>query len=179
MTQSAELRDGRHVTVREVGPEDEAVLLEFLERMSPGNLRLRFFTGGSDLRRTARWAAGADGVRHCALLALDESGRVVGHALYVCLGDEPRAEVAVEVADDLHHQGLATVLLIRLARHAEEAGVERFVAQVLPENHDMLAVFADGFASERQSDDGEVHVEYLTSSWRLAEARFGTPAGAP
>ena len=42
-----------------------------------------------------------------------------------------RAEVAVEVADDLHHLGLATLLMIRLAQFAEEHQIPRFFAEVL------------------------------------------------
>jgi hypothetical protein len=58
-----------------------------------------------------------------------------------------RAEVAVEVADDLHHLGLATLLMFRLARFAEEHQIPCFFAEVLPENSDMLVVFRDGFAA--------------------------------
>jgi GNAT superfamily N-acetyltransferase len=173
LSASVELRDGRTVSVRPVGAADEPRILAFLEEMSPGNLRLRFFTGGCDLRRSAQWAADADGRRHYGLLATDPSGRIVGHALYVCLKDATRAEVAVEVADDLHNLGLGTILLSHLARHASAAGVARFVAEVLPENHDMLAVFDEGFDSERRSADGEVHVEFETANWRLPGGRFG------
>jgi hypothetical protein len=38
----------------------------------------------------------------------------------VRLPQAERAEAAVEVADDLHHLGLATLLLIRLTQFAEE-----------------------------------------------------------
>jgi len=178
LSASVELRDGRSVSVRPVGTSDEAKIREFLSRMSPGNIRMRFFTGGCDLRRMARWASEADGIKHYGLLATDAEGRVVGHALYVCLKDPTRAEVAVEVADELHGQGLGTVLISQLARHASAAGVTRFVAEVLPENHEMLAVFSDGFDSERRSADGEVHVEFDTSSWHKPDERFGPHAAA-
>jgi GNAT superfamily N-acetyltransferase len=175
LSASVELRDGRSVSFRPVGTSDEVRIRDFLIGMSPANLRLRFFTGGCDLRRMAPWAAEADGVKHYGLLATNADAQVVGHALYVCLKDPTRAEVAVEVADDLHGQGLGTVLISQLARHASAAGVTRFVAEVLPENHEMLAVFSDGFDSERRAADGEVHVEFDTSSWHMPGERFAGP----
>ena len=97
---------------------------------------------------------------------------MVGHAIYVRLPDSERAEVAVEVADDLHHLGLATLLMIRLAQFAEDRQITRFFAEVLPENRDMLAVFRDGFAAATVTGRDEVQVEFPTGSWRAAHVRF-------
>jgi hypothetical protein len=83
-----------------------------------------------------------------------------------------RAEVAVEVADDFHRLGLATLLIIRLAQLGEERDIASFFAEVLPENLDMLAVFQDGFAAVTVNGRDEVAVEFATSSWRAAHARF-------
>ena len=170
-----QLRDGRRVTLRPVEHADAAAILAFLDHLSEEDRRLRFFTGAANMRGNARWAADADGIEHCGLLAIDRRGRVVGHAMYVRV-DASRAEVAVEVADDFHHLGLATMLVARLARDAAGRGVDRFIAEVLPENRDMLAVFADGFASVRTFADGEVHVEFDTASWELSQERFGDGA---
>jgi hypothetical protein len=56
---------------------------------------------------------------------------VVGHAIYVRVPDSERAEAAVEVADDLHHLGLATLLMIRLAQFAEDRQITCSFAEVL------------------------------------------------
>jgi L-amino acid N-acyltransferase YncA len=133
--------------------------------------RLRFFSGAVDLGSAAHWAAFTSDDRH-GLIALDESGKVVGHAAYVLL-DADRAEVAVEVADHLHGLGLGTLLVERLATLAEQRGVRRFVAEVLCENRAMLDVFKDGFDARVIRHDGpEEKVEFLTSGWRLAHERF-------
>ncbi|MDQ6744585.1 MAG: GNAT family N-acetyltransferase [Actinomycetota bacterium] len=105
-------------------------------------------------------------------MALAAGRGVVGHATYVRLPAADRAEVAVEVADDLHHLGLATLLMIRLARFAEEHQIPRFFAEVLPENRDMLAVFRDGFAAVSAAARDEVDVEFPTANWRAASARL-------
>ncbi len=133
---------------------------------------MRFFTGAANLRAAAHWAAneGADG---SGLLAFDMQGRLLGHAAYARI-DAERAEVAVEVADSMHSLGLGTILLQLLAEHAEQAGVKSFLAEVLPANRAMLAVFREGFDAEVSFEGGTDRVEFPTSAWRLPEKRFPT-----
>jgi GNAT superfamily N-acetyltransferase len=166
------LRNGLTVAVRPVTGDDEASIFEFLSALSPDSRRLRFFSVGIDLRREAHRGAAGDDVDHHGVLALAPARGVVGHAVYVRAGHSERAEVAVEVADDLHHLGLATLLIIRLAQFAEDRQITRFFAEVLPENRDMLAVFRDGFAAVTVNARDEVDVEFPTSSWRAAHAQF-------
>jgi GNAT superfamily N-acetyltransferase len=154
-----QLRDGSTVTVRPASGQDEPALRSFLSGLCPEARRLRFFTGAANIAYAARLAAAAD-PKHRGLIAHDEAGTIVGHATYVQL-DETRAEVAVEVADQLHGRGLGTILIERLAATAEEQGITHFVAEVLPDNHEMLDVFRDGFP---------------TASWRLARERFSAGA---
>jgi len=94
--------------------------------------------------------------------------------MHVTLEDPTRAEVAVEVADHLHGRGLGTILIERLAAVAEQRGITLFIAEVLSENHAMLDVFREGFDGRMIHREGpEKTVEFLTSGWRLARARFG------
>jgi hypothetical protein len=97
---------------------------------------------------------------------------VVGHAVYVRAPQRDRAEVAVLVADELHHLGLATRLLIRLAQCAEHRQITTLFAEVLPQNGDMLAIFRDGFGAVTIKRPDVIEVEFPTSSWRAAHARF-------
>jgi acetyl coenzyme A synthetase (ADP forming)-like protein len=88
-------------------------------------------------------------------------GRVIALASYVRLRDPAVAEVAFLVADEYQRRGIGTRLLEQLARRAGAAGIERFVAMVLPENRQMLRVFeAVGFESTRTLDSGTVEVEF-------------------
>lgn len=115
--------------------------------------------------------AAATNASHYGLVAHDETGALVAHA--ICVGpDETRAEVAIEVADHLHGRGLGTVLIERLAMIAEQHGITHFVAEVLPENRAMLDVFRDGFDAHVAFRDGTDAVEFPTSAWRLARERF-------
>jgi len=166
------LRNRLTVSVRPVTGEDEAAIFAFLVGLSVDSRRLRFFSAAADLRAEAHRGAAGDDADHHGVLAIAPGRGVVGHAIYVRLPDSQRAEVAVGVADDLHHLGLATVLMIRLAQFAEQRQITRFFAEVLPENRDMLAVFRDAFAAVTVSGRDEVEVEFPTSSWRTAHARF-------
>jgi GNAT superfamily N-acetyltransferase len=168
------LRDGPSVTVRTVGQGDEVQLRVFLMDLCANSRRLRFFTGAADVATAAHWAAGTPTGRY-GLLAHDEIGVLVAHAVYVQL-DQTRAEVAVEVADHLHDRGLGTVLLERLCAVAEQRGITQFVAEVLPDNQLMLDVFRDGFDAHVAFHEGTETVEFPTSSWRLARERFGSSA---
>ena len=171
--QLVHLRDGSLVTVRPVRADDEAALRIFLAGLCVEARRLRFFSAATDTVRAAHLAADTS-TGHYGLVAHDESGMIVGHAVYVLL-DPARAEVAVEVADRLHGCGLGTILIERLAIVAERRGITRFVAEVLCENRAMLDVFREGFDARVLHREGpEEKVEFLTSGWRLANQRFGS-----
>ncbi len=165
------LRDRSLVTVRPVNARDEAALGAFLSGLCLEARRLRFFSGGADMTLAAHLVAAA-GPDRFGLVVHDEAGVLVGHAVCIQM-DDGRAEVAVEVADRMHGLGLGTILIERLAAVAEQRGVTRFVAQVLPDNRAMLDVFRDGFDAELSFHDGTEMVEFPTASWRLARERFG------
>jgi acetate---CoA ligase (ADP-forming) len=166
------LRDGSRVAVRPVCEQDEPALRLFLAGLCDQARYLRFFTGGVDVANAARLAASTGPDRY-GLLAHDDAGVLVGHALYIQL-DDTRAEVAVEVADHLHDRGLGTILIERLASVAEDHGITRLIAEVLPQNHAMLDVFRDGFDAHVALRDGSDAVEFATSAWRTARERFPT-----
>ncbi len=166
-----QLRDGSLVTVRALRAGDETALRVFLHGLCAEARRLRFFGGGVDTDWAAHWAADMSGGRF-GLVAHDETGAIVGHAVFIVL-DATHAEVAVEIADHLHGRGLGTLLIERLAMIAEQRGITHFVAEVLCENRAMLDVFREGFDARVVHREGpEERVEFLTSGWRLARERF-------
>jgi GNAT superfamily N-acetyltransferase len=167
----AVLRDGRAIGIRSVGRSDEPALRVFLHRLSDRSRAMRFFSSAANTDVAAAWAAAADGREEVGLIALDGT-RVIAHAMYARVR-ETLAEVAVEVADDYQHAGVATLLLIRLARYASERGVVSFIADVLAENSEMLEVFDDVFgASEVREDLTDIESRFATAGWRRAAERF-------
>jgi len=169
-TELVRMRDGSRVALRAVSAQDEPALRSFLAGLSARARRLRFFSGAVDVTSAAHVTCATDGGRF-GLLAHDETGVLVAHALYIPL-DRTRAEVAVEVADHLHDRGLGTILIERLAAVAERRGITHFVAEVLPENGAMLDVFRDGFDAHVAFHEGTDEVELPTSAWRMASERF-------
>jgi ribosomal protein S18 acetylase RimI-like enzyme len=171
---TATARDGRPVLLRHVAAGDEPALLAFMQALSLGSQRLRFFSACCDLHEAAHWAAGADGSDRIGILATDLDGQILAHAV-CCPFPGSRAEVAVEVSEAHRHQGLATILITRLAAEAEQQGIRFLVAEVLPENREMLAVFGDGFDASHTAAVGEVDIEFPTSAWRLVASRLRPP----
>ncbi len=105
-------------------------------------------------------------------LAADDGERVVAVANYVRLRDRTRAESAFTVADEHQRRGIGTRLLERLAERAAAVGIERFVAEVLADNRDMLRVFeAVGFELTRELESGEIEVEFPIAPTERYESR--------
>lgn len=169
------LRDGSTARVREVRPEDEPHLADFLCALSPESRALRFAGVASDeqLRREARRLANPEPGSSLGLVAtLGGEDRIVGHAEYA-LESLDAAEVAFAVSDDHHGLGLGTVLLGQLAEVASARGIRTFTALCVAHNHGMLRVFREsGFPVRFQAGAGEVTVEFPTEVTEEARERF-------
>ncbi len=157
------LRDGSTLRLRVPTGGDEAMLIDFFNALSPDSRYLRFHGATTIDRSTVAGALETDWSGRGSLLGelagAEGAIRPVALATYVRLHDPRRAEVAFAVADDLHGRGVGTRLLERLAARASAAGIEEFVAEVLPQNHAMLGVFDDaGFETARKLQDGVVEV---------------------
>jgi ribosomal protein S18 acetylase RimI-like enzyme len=89
---------------------------------------------------------------------VNESGKdtIVGGARYI-VTHPGTAELAFAVVDEYQGQGIGTTLLRHLIVIARGSGLAQLVAEVLPENAPMLAMFRKwGFTSE--TSGGAVHV---------------------
>src|SRR6266545_1900652 len=149
------LRDGSTLRLRPPTESDAQAVVDFFAALSPESRYLRFH-GTTDVdARAAESFLHTDWDERGSLLGELAGEGVVALATFVRLRDPHRAEVAFAVADRLQGRGIGTRLLERLAAHAARAGIEEFVAQVLPQNRAMQGVFADaGFAVRRKREDG-------------------------
>ena len=160
------LREGSTAQVRPATPADAPAVRLLLRGLSDRSRWLRFFSAFPDLATAARWATEVDNDRRYGLVAtVDGHGQIVGHAGMERESDRPeRAEVALEIADAMQGKGLGTVLLCQLAEAANELGIQVMVAEVLPENRQMLGVFRDcGYPVKVHSLPGVELVELRTS----------------
>ena len=168
------LRDGSTLRLRAPRAADRDALLAFFAGLSPESLHGRFHGLPTVDAHLVEPFLAPDWEEHGDLIAtLGADGRrVVAHAGWARLRDVSRAEVAFAVDDAHQGRGVGTRLLEQLADTAASAGVEEFVAEVLPENRAMLGVFqAAGFEVTRTLAAGEVEVRFpiaATETYRAA-----------
>jgi acetyl coenzyme A synthetase (ADP forming)-like protein len=168
------LRDGTTVHVRPARPEDAPGLRKLFERLSEESRYLRFFSAAVDVALVVHWASEIDQRRDGLVAVTGPRERIIGHAGWEREADRPeRAEVALVIDDEFQGRGLGTILLGQLVESARARGVELFVAEVLPGNHQMIQVFRDsGFEVRTRSLPGVLLVEIPTSLTPDALRRF-------
>lgn len=156
------LSDGTTVHLRQITPQDGDAVVAMHSRFSERTRYLRYFSPypripARDLHRFVN----VDHVdREAFVVAAGE--RLVAVGRYERLGEQAvDAEVAFVVEDAYQGRGVGSVLLEHLAAAAAEAGITRFVAEVLPENGAMLRVFTDaGYEVTRRYADGVVTLTF-------------------
>lgn len=156
------LSDGTTVRLRQITPQDADAVVAMHSRFSERTRYLRYFSPypripARDLHRFVN----VDHVdREAFVVAAGD--RLIAVGRYERLGAQAReAEVAFVVEDAYQGRGVGSVLLEYLAAAAAEAGISRFVAEVLPENGAMLRVFTDaGYEVTRRYADGVVTMTF-------------------
>jgi acyl-CoA synthetase (NDP forming)/RimJ/RimL family protein N-acetyltransferase len=154
------LRDGKTAHIRPIQPEDAELLVDFYSRVSDESKYYRFFSPMPHLseRDVTRFTQ-VDYVDRVALV-LTSAGKMIAVGRYDTV--EPgRAEVAFLVEDGHQGRGIGQLLLEHLAQAGRERGVERVVAEVLPDNQAMLHTFkAAGYRVASQYDEGVIELEF-------------------
>lgn len=159
------LRDGHTAHLRPIRPDDRERLIVFYDQVSDQSKYYRFFApmpklSDKDLDRFTN----VDYRRRVAFV-VTVAEQIIGVGRYDAI-DDPHvapgdAEVAFLVMDKHHGRGVAQLLLEHLAQAGRECGIERFVAEVLPENIKMLGVFRDaGYQLSGGFDDGVMHYHF-------------------
>ena len=162
------LRDGRTLRLRPPGRDDADSLLGFFGSLSERSRYLRFHGFPSLGPQLVEPLLEPDWIERGSLLgalSTDAGEEIVAVASYVRLRDPAIAEAAFAVADAHQRRGIGTRLLERLADRASEVGIERFVAEVMSDNREMLGVFeAVGFELARELEGGELEVQFPIAS---------------
>jgi len=167
------LRHGRHARIRPIVAADREALAQAFNRLSPRSRYLRFHRQVSELSGAELAAlAAVDQDTHVAwgAVAIDEPGRPgVGAARFLRLPDDPTtAEVHVAVVDDWQGMGLGRILLQTVLLAAVEAGVERLVAKILPDNEPAIRMFCALGAETVEQVDGSLRLVIpVTNSRRM------------
>jgi acetyltransferase len=140
LAQALETR-GRGFLIRPIRPEDAAAHQRLFSRLTPEDVRFRFFstiralTAEQIVRMTE-----VDYGREMALIAVDQaSGETVGVARLVRSDtDGNDGEFAVLVENEAKGLGLGSALMRQLIAWARAEGVAEIIGQVLADNHPML-----------------------------------------
>lgn len=133
------------VIVRPIRPEDEQLYALFFSRMSPEDVRMRFFTAKPDLsfKFLARMTQ-IDYAREMAFVAVAAgSGELLGVARLVADPDYTRAEYGVMVRSDLKAKGLGWLLMQHLIAYARSEKLEELYGEVLASNATMLKMCSE------------------------------------
>ena len=167
------LPEGTTLRLRAATRDDAAGLLAFVERLSSESRYFRFHGLPPVGPRLVEPFLDPDWDERGALvgtLASDAGERIVALGTWSRLRDRSTAEAAFAVDDEFQGHGIGTRLVEQLAGLAAKAGIERFVAEVLPTNLSMLRVFEHvGFAVTRELESGVVEVVFpitATESYR-------------
>jgi len=170
------LRDGSTLRLRAPAHDDAGALTAFFSGLSERSFYQRFHgmrTIDDELVGHFLDPDWSDrGVLVGTLAGADGNDRIVAIGEYDRLRDPVAAEAAFAVADTLQGHGIGTRLLERLAALAANQGIERFLAEVLPDNRAMLGVFeGTGLEVTRELDGGEFEVRFPIASTELYRSR--------
>ncbi len=171
------LADGTRVLARPIRPEDEAAHRAFFNRLTPDDVRFRFFglVRAFDHTQLARFTQ-IDYDREMAFIATAPGAggvpETLGVARAVADPNNERAEFAVIVRSDLKRRGLGRALLDKLVRYCRARGTATLVGQVLRENVRMRAL-AEQLGFTDRSVDADT-LEYVLDL-RAAAAEVNSP----
>ncbi|MDT3779064.1 bifunctional acetate--CoA ligase family protein/GNAT family N-acetyltransferase [Nitrospira sp. MA-1] len=137
------LQSGEKLFCRPIRPEDEPAHHEFIARLTPEDIRFRFFGLIQELPHSqmARFTQ-IDYDREMAFIAIwpseGERPETLGVVRTINDANNQNAEFAIVVRSDMKGQGLGRQLMEKMIRYCRKRGTERLVGQVLTDNTGML-----------------------------------------
>jgi len=155
-------KSGEALLLRPIRPEDAEAHSAFIARLSPEDIRYRFFSQLKQLppQQIARLTQ-IDYDREMAFCAFrmapDGSEEMLGVSRLIREPDGETGEFAVIVDARMKGQGLGHQLMQRLFDWAPSGGITTIAGQVLVDNRPMLAfVKRLGFSARRSAEDEDV-----------------------
>ena len=157
------LDDGRKLLLRPVRPEDEPALQRGFARLTPEEIRMRFFVPLKTLSHVlaARFTQ-IDYDREMALVLTDPgiagNTEIYGVVRIMADPDNERAEYAIIVGREMTGRGLGLHMMRRIIDYARSRGIREIFGEVLRENEAMLRICDFLGFSRGASDSGELSV---------------------
>ncbi len=145
-----------NLLLRPIKPEDATALADLFAKLTPEDVRLRFFSVLSALPKALRLRlTQIDYDREMAFVLL-QGAEIIGVARIAADPDNERAEFAVVVRSDLKGRGLGRLLMDRIVEYARCRGIGELFGHVLPENTIMLSLCRDLGCALSQDASGAV-----------------------
>ena len=153
--------------IRPVRPEDEPAFHAAFAKLSPEDVRMRFFAPMKKLPHDmAARLTQIDYDREMAFVLERNADReIIGVSRIVADPDNRKAEFAVIVRSDLKGHGIGYLLMKRLIEYARARGIGELYGDILRENTTMLAFMRDLGFELRELPESEAIVR---ASYRLA-----------
>jgi acetyltransferase len=159
LEQDIPLSDGRVLLLRPILPEDEPALQAGFAKLTPEEVRFRFFVSLKVLdHMTAARFSQIDYDRQMALVLAEQGipgqARIYGVVRLIEDPDRERGEFAIVIEREMTGLGLGIYLLRRIIDYARQRGVGEIYGDVLWSNTRMLKLCrALGFKSTRDADE--------------------------
>ena len=156
-------RDGRKLFIRPIRPDDEPLLQLFFRRLTPEDIRMRFFGPIRELtHELAARLTQIDYDRDMAFLLID-GNELLGVGRLSADPNFDQAEFALIVASNRQRKGYGELLLRRVLDYAKSRGIRSVFGVILRENHRMLALAERlGFTrTPGRAGHGDIRVEKL------------------
>lgn len=159
LEETIELGDGRTLLLRPIRGEDEPCLRAGFAKLTPDEVKLRFFVPMKTLDHL--WAARLSQInydREMALIFTDHGapGKTEIYGI-ACISADPNnesAEYALIVRNDMTGMGLGTLLLKKILAYAKARGIREVFGDVLRDNRKMLRLCDKlGFETSHEGDD--------------------------
>ena len=164
LAETVTLPNGHKVLLRPIRPEDEPAHNDFFSRLSPDDIRFRFFGLVRALPHSemARFTQ-IDYDREMAFVAVAADpgafSETLGVVRTVTDPDNQRAEFAIIVRSDTKGQGLGYLLMRKMVDYCRSRGTQLMVGQVMRENKRMQALAHDlGFTASALPEGDAVEV---------------------
>lgn len=160
------IADGTQVFFRPVRFTDEEPMRDFFYSLSEETVYHRFFQPVKSLPHSKIMPlVSIDYDKDMAIVATvgDMAGeKVLGVGRYMRSSKEEKmAEVAFMIRDDWQNRGIGRMLLSNLVEIARGHGIEGFIASVLHDNKQMLAVFHScGYAVKMSFEEGVYTISF-------------------
>jgi acetyl coenzyme A synthetase (ADP forming)-like protein len=171
------LKDGSSILLRPIRVDDTKSWVEFVGRLSDSAKYLRFHHMPKEmgLEDAARFCTVDyhDTFAFVAEVRRETKRDIVAIGRYYRLPDHHSAEVALAIEDRYQGRGLGTSILEQLADVARENGIDRFEADVLAENDQMMSVFKNyGFHVTSELQTGVYRVTFpIAETAEVAEKK--------